>query len=79
MSVAVLFFGQTADLVGCRSVEFDGLMNTTVSEVASRVITEYPALATLKLLFSINQKYAKAEQLVVDGDEIAIFTAVSGG
>ena len=79
MSVTVLFFGLTADLAGCRSVEFDDLTNTSVAGVVNRVVAEYPSFATLKLLFSINQKYTAGNELVRDGDEIAIFTAVSGG
>ena len=43
------------------------------------VQSEYPALKGHKLLFSINQQYANGDEIIRDGDELAIFTAVSGG
>ena len=39
----------------------------------------YPALAAHKLLTAVNEEYADPDTILNDGDEIAIFTAVSGG
>lgn len=79
MKVKVLFFGATADAAGEREVEisFDGHIN---AEEAFYVIqAEYPQLAKHKLLFTRNQEYVKGDETIADGDELAVFTAVSGG
>ena len=75
--VRVLFFGATADLTGEREINFpiESLRGPTVSEI----VKKFPQLAQHKLLFSINQEYAQDDEILHDGDEVAIFTAVSGG
>jgi sulfur-carrier protein len=75
----VLFFGQTAEIVGSREIEILLNEKTKASEVFARILEEYPKLKENKLLFAVNQEYAKGEEIINDGDELAIFTAVSGG
>lgn len=79
MKVNVLFFGATADAVGRREVEisFDGHINA--EEAFYAVQAEYPQLAKYKLLFTRNREYVKGDETIDDGDELAVFTAVSGG
>jgi molybdopterin converting factor small subunit len=83
MKVRVLFFGATADLVGGREVEieFDG--NVRAAEVFERIFAEYPKLAEGRdrksLHLSVNQEYSDGDESIRDGDELAVFTAVSGG
>jgi molybdopterin converting factor small subunit len=79
MKVRVLFFGATADAVGKREVEisFDGRINA--EEAFYAIQAEYPQLAKHKLLFARNQEYIKGDEVIEDGDELAFFTAVSGG
>jgi molybdopterin converting factor small subunit len=79
MPVNVLFFGSTAAVTGKRRVAVDLAGDSRASEVFDRLLTEYPRLAAHKLLFSVNQQYSTGEEIVKDGDELAIFTAVSGG
>lgn len=79
MANKLLLFGATADIVGQRVIEFDGLSGTAAGDVLAKITSKYPALANHKLHISINQEFAAAGQTIVDGDEIAIFTAVSGG
>lgn len=75
----VLFFGATAEIADTRHIEIDVDSYTTASTVLSTVEVRFPALSSHKLNISINEKYASGEELVRDGDELAIFTAVSGG
>jgi molybdopterin converting factor small subunit len=77
MTVAILFFGATADLVGAREQKMgtDG----TLEELLTRVTALHPKLSRHKLLIAVNEQYADADTLLKDGDEVAIFTAVSGG
>jgi len=79
MKIDILFFGATADAAGTRKheIEIDG--ETSLSDIRDQVLENHPTLKTHKLLFSINQEYAGPDDGISDGDEIAIFTPVSGG
>lgn len=79
MKLNLLFFGATAEVVGKRELGLeveDGLAAGTIFE---RVLAEHPALRNHKLHFSVNQEYSLPDRMICDGDEFAIFTAVSGG
>src|SRR5688572_24601543 len=77
MKVNVLFFGATADAVGKRRLVITVAEDSPAQAVFDQVMEEYPGLKSHKLLFSVNQEYARGEALVRDGDELAVFTAVS--
>lgn len=75
----VLFFGQTAEIVGTRELEISLNAATKSSEAFAEILEKYPKLKETKLLFAINQEYSNGGEIICDGDELAIFTAVSGG
>jgi len=79
MQITVLFFGATADIAGKRGEELAVAETATAERVLGEVCSRFPALAAHKLHISINQDYARPDTPVRNGDEIAIFTAVSGG
>lgn len=79
MPVRVLFFGATADISGQREIVIDAEGSTTSQSVFEQILSQYPALSAHRLLYSLNQKYATGDEMVSEGDELAIFTAVSGG
>ena len=79
MKVRVLFFGATADLVGSRETSVNVKGNPNVRAALESILKDHPALHRQKLLFSVNEEYASADTLIKDGDELAIFTPVSGG
>jgi molybdopterin converting factor small subunit len=78
MKVKVLFFGATADVVGEREIEFVVEEPSVAESVFAKILNEYPALPK-NLLFAVNQEYSKGEEVLRDGDELAVFTPVSGG
>ncbi len=83
MKVTVLFFGATADSAGEREVEIE-LPDGADSAVAlGHILERFPALAANhkrdSLHFSINQEYSRGNEVISSGDELAVFTAVSGG
>ncbi len=83
MIIKVLFFGATADEAGTAKAEID-LEDGIVAEAAlTEILNRYPKLTASRergsLLFAVNQEYVKGDELVRDGDELAVFTAVSGG
>ncbi len=79
MKVSVLFFGATADEAGTREVYLEFTENTKAEKAFAEIVNKYPRLAHHKLLFAVNQEYANGDETIRDGDELAVFTAVSGG
>ncbi|MEK7723060.1 MAG: MoaD/ThiS family protein [Acidobacteriota bacterium] len=75
----VLFFGQTAEIVGTRELEIPLNSETTANEAFAEILEKYPRLKENKLLFAINQEYSQGDEIIQNDDELAIFTAVSGG
>ena len=79
MKVQVLFFGATADAVGEREIEIDLTDGAKSDDVFAQIVSTYPNLKQHKLLFAVNQEYADDNKIIRNGDELAVFTAVSGG
>ncbi len=79
MQVKVLFFGATADIAGKRSEELQIEEGATAKTVLAELFSRFPPLAAHKLHISIDQEYAREDSIVTAGNEVAVFTAVSGG
>jgi molybdopterin converting factor small subunit len=79
MVIRTLFFGATADIVGARSEPLDVGADATASQILDKLVSAHPDLDRHKLLLSVNQEYVSGDVRLNDGDEVAIFTAVSGG
>ena len=79
MMVKVLFFGGTADEVGQRQLELSFNETPTVIDAFKETVRNFPILEKRKLLFAVNQEYASSDRQLRNGDELAIFTPVSGG
>ncbi|HEY0050639.1 MAG TPA: MoaD/ThiS family protein [Pyrinomonadaceae bacterium] len=79
MKVQVLFFGATAQATGEREIEFDLAERTKAAEAFRQIVRRFPQLEQHSLLFAVNQQYASGGETIQNGDELAVFTAVSGG
>ncbi len=83
MKVKVLFFGATAASVGEREVEISIDDNLTAEGAFAQIFNRFPVLQEnhdiKSLHLSINQEYSQGNEIINSGDELAIFTAVSGG
>ena len=79
MLIAILFFGATADITGQRRVEVEMPSVSTAGDVLDKLVIKHPLLSKQRLHYSVNQEYATGKEILNDGDELAIFTAVSGG
>ncbi|MBP6005201.1 MAG: MoaD/ThiS family protein [Pyrinomonadaceae bacterium] len=79
MIVQVLFFGATADIAGKRRVEVGLPADSKAVDVLEKIIDDHPGLKAHRLHLSVNQEFASGDETIRDGDELAIFTAVSGG
>lgn len=81
MTVRLLFFGAARDAVGHGTVDFALRGASTAATVFAEVVEKYPELRRFgsSLLFAVNQEYARADRMIKDGDELAVFPPVSGG
>jgi molybdopterin converting factor small subunit len=79
VNVRILFFGATAGVVGQRSVDMEFPENSSAIAAVDRVKEQFPGLKKHRLLCALNQNYISGIECLHEGDEVAIFTAVSGG
>ena len=79
MKVQVLFFGAIADLIGSRKVEVSLSETAVAADVIERLRSENPNFRNRKLLISVNEEYVTENTPLKNGDELAVFTPVSGG
>ena len=79
MTIKILFFGATAEETGKRSLELPIEDSTSARTAFDEILKTFPKLNSHKLLFAVNQEYVAKDHILLDGDELAIFTAVSGG
>ena len=79
VSVNVLYFGAVADALDRRSESLEVAEGTSSRTAFDDLIKRHTELGNRKLLFSINQQYSSGDEVLKNGDELAVFTAVSGG
>lgn len=79
MKVQVLFFGATADATGERDIEIELADATRAENALRKIVRDFPQLERHSLLFAVNQEYASGDEVIRNGDELAVFTHVSGG
>ena len=79
MKINILFFGATADVTGSRNIERTVSSPVSADDILKQLRGEYPDFNDHKLLFAVNEEYAPPESILKEGDQLAIFTAVSGG
>ncbi|MBI3988382.1 MAG: MoaD/ThiS family protein [candidate division NC10 bacterium] len=81
MKVTIKLFAAARDAVGRRELVVDLEEGATAADLFEKLAGEFPKLNELApfLLLSINREYAKREQALSEGDEIALIPPVSGG
>jgi molybdopterin synthase catalytic subunit len=82
MKVTVLFFGAAKEIVGADAIEFDLPQQISAAAAFREILQTYSALSEKfgkSLLFAVNQNYASGDEMIQNGDELAIFPPVSGG
>ena len=79
--VKVLLFGAAADRAGTRQTELSVGEGTSLGDLWSALADRHPDLTPMRgtLAFAINGEYARAEDRVSPGDEVAVLPPVSGG
>ena len=79
MKIRVLFFGATAAAAATREVETVLESTASTADLVAHLVSRYPKLQSHNLLFAVNEQYVDSTTTLKDGDELAIFTPVSGG
>ena len=76
MSIQVKFFASLREKLGMESTSIDARTGITIRQIWDQVTSEdYP----VNTLCAINMDYAKPDDMVNDGDEVAFFPPVTGG
>lgn len=79
MQIKVLFFGATADIVRTHEIALEVSEESSPTSLIQSLSRKHPFLSNHKLLIAVNEEYVDSDIILKDGDEMAIFTAVSGG
>ena len=81
MRVRVRLFAIQRELAGTREVGLELLAGATIADAWSELVERYPALAPgrASVRFARNSVYASADEVLADGDEVAMIPPVSGG
>jgi len=76
MTIQVKFFASLREKLGMESASVEPGAAMTIREIWDQVTTtDYP----VNTLCAINMDYAKPDDIVNDGDEVAFFPPVTGG
>ena len=80
-SVRVLFFGAAADRAGTRKAEVPVNGGAALGDLWTLLENRYPGLSPMRdtLAFAVNGEYARMDDPVSPGDEVAVLPPVSGG
>jgi len=81
MKIRVKLFARLREIVGAGKLERELSQGATVEDLMQALHAEYPRLAglTARTIISVNQTFASPDQVLREGDEVAIFPPVSGG
>ena len=80
MTIQLLFFGISTDLVGANASAHDLKENATVKDLKKVLKTEYSGLKSMhEFAIAVNETYAEDELELKEGDIVAVIPPVSGG
>ncbi|UCB55801.1 MAG: MoaD/ThiS family protein [Thiotrichales bacterium] len=77
MQLNVKFFASLSEQTGLKEVTIDAVKAATVMDVWNQATTNMPMPENT--LCAINMAYARPDDSINDGDEIAFFPPVTGG
>jgi len=81
MLITIKLFAYYRDLAGTSSFAIDVPVNTTVNDLCTEIRQKYDHFPKedRSLLVAVNHEYADSNQILVEGDEVALIPPVSGG
>lgn len=81
MKIKVLYFATFRDLTGVREEEIDLPNRITLADLKAHLVELHTSIekGIPTAVFAINREFAFPEDVIHDGDEVAVFPPVSGG
>ncbi|MEM6321383.1 MAG: molybdopterin converting factor subunit 1 [Bacteroidota bacterium] len=80
MTLEIMAFGITKDIVGQTIFQLNVPSGSTVKELKETLVDKYPKIEELKsLLIAVNEEYGDEMHVLSERDEIALIPPVSGG
>lgn len=82
IKVTVLYFGAAREIAKASEKEFEFENNISAADGFAQILNANPLLLEKfgkSLLFAVNQNYAAGDEILREGDELAVFPPVSGG
>ena len=81
MRVTVRLFARLRDIAGATELVKEAAPGDTIGSIWRQLVTQYPELARYERSISsaVNADYARMDQQLRDGDEVAFLPPVSGG
>ena len=81
MTIRVLFFGLLKDILGRSDDTLELAAGATVGTVFEHYASQYPRLSEMadSIALARNHEFVEPDEVVEDGDEIALMPPVSGG
>jgi molybdopterin converting factor small subunit len=81
VKIELLFFAQIKEAFGADGETIDIGEGTTVNEVVGELRTrdQWKTVASIPLLYAVNEKIAGGTQVLRPGDRLALLTPISGG
>lgn len=78
-SVTVRCFAAVRELLGCDRLDVVLADGATVATLRDELVRRAPDLAALRVAYAVNRSYAREDQVLADGDEVALIPPISGG
>jgi molybdopterin converting factor subunit 1 len=79
MRIRVLYFGVLKDVMGQSSAMMELVEGASVADLLALHRGSGKASVWDSIAVAVNQEYARAEDVLKDGDEVALLPPVSGG
>ena len=81
MKIKVLYFASLANRLGVREDEMELPLKSCVGDALDRLAEHHPELGAARdtLAFAVNLAYVNPDEVLADGDELALIPPVSGG
>lgn len=79
--IQVLLFARAAEIADARSVEFCFPTGSAIKDVRSRLVTDFPKLASLIQIsrWALGNEFVEDDVILEESSEVAMIPPVSGG
>jgi len=79
MHVTLLYFASLREITGLDKEDLEVASGCNLAGLRDLLVEKWPAMAQVPFVFACNQEYAGLDEVLADGDEVALVPAISGG